>query len=438
MTPRREDASRATRLALAGWLLLLVAGCEGALAGLLRAETIAPQDLAARLAGADPPLVLDVRTPEQLGDGHLAGALGTGCAPFAHWLASTPPPRDRPIAVVCEEGIRSLLAAALLTEQGYGPVWSLAGGVEAWRAAGLPLAPGPPSLPDPATLHPPRGTLSEGLQVLAVISGLVIKPTYMLLNLALVLLLWRRREPDLALVRRGLLLFLLGESFCAANYLVSGGGNDALDLAHDLGMVGMGVYLPWGLLRLFDERALGLLAPDARCAFQKLCGACWKRQPVACGLHRTFVLVALAGVALAVLPFTAPLRSLAQVVPVFGTDVLYAYSLELQLQNFRVFPVVAAVAFLASLVLLRGGPTRAQRAVGPFFVGLGFLSFAYFRLFLLAAFRETPVFFDFWEEATELLAIVGVGLLLLFFRGPLLRPRTHAARESAAESAAPT
>ena len=43
------------------------------------------------------------------------------------------------VLVVCDVGVRSGLAADRLTAGGYPNVWSLAGGVEAWRSAGLPL-----------------------------------------------------------------------------------------------------------------------------------------------------------------------------------------------------------------------------------------------------------------------------------------------------------
>ncbi|HZO98398.1 MAG TPA: rhodanese-like domain-containing protein [Gaiellaceae bacterium] len=49
----------------------------------------------------------------------------------------------RRIVVLCDHGCSSLLAAATLAELGYEEVADVAGGFEAWRAAGLPVTPAP-------------------------------------------------------------------------------------------------------------------------------------------------------------------------------------------------------------------------------------------------------------------------------------------------------
>lgn len=55
---------------------------------------------------------------------------------------------DRPVIVVCNEGYASSLAAASLQRLGLPLATDLAGGFRAWRAAGLPIRPGPtPAIP---------------------------------------------------------------------------------------------------------------------------------------------------------------------------------------------------------------------------------------------------------------------------------------------------
>ncbi|HUT57094.1 MAG TPA: rhodanese-like domain-containing protein [Phycisphaerae bacterium] len=49
------------------------------------------------------------------------------------------PRKDQPILVYCKLGSRSLLAARTLKEMGYRDVRSIAGGLQAWVAAGLPV-----------------------------------------------------------------------------------------------------------------------------------------------------------------------------------------------------------------------------------------------------------------------------------------------------------
>ena len=48
---------------------------------------------------------------------------------------------DRSLIVMCDAGFQSSLAAAVLQELGHVRATDLAGGFQAWRAAGLPIAP---------------------------------------------------------------------------------------------------------------------------------------------------------------------------------------------------------------------------------------------------------------------------------------------------------
>ena len=59
---------------------------------------------------------------------------------------------DLPVVVVCNEGYASTLAAASLHALGLHRATDLAGGFQAWRAAGLPVTPpdGIPTRADPA------------------------------------------------------------------------------------------------------------------------------------------------------------------------------------------------------------------------------------------------------------------------------------------------
>jgi len=81
--------------------------------------------------------VLDVREPEEYAHGHVPGAVSLPQADLATRLGEVP--RDRPLLVVCEAGMRSLRAAQFLRQVGFDDVASVAGGTAAWRAAGKPL-----------------------------------------------------------------------------------------------------------------------------------------------------------------------------------------------------------------------------------------------------------------------------------------------------------
>jgi rhodanese-related sulfurtransferase len=51
--------------------------------------------------------------------------------------------RSGPLIVMCQEGYSSSLAAATLQELGVADATDLVGGFDAWKAAGLPVEPGP-------------------------------------------------------------------------------------------------------------------------------------------------------------------------------------------------------------------------------------------------------------------------------------------------------
>ena len=98
---------------------------------MLRAVT--PQEL----QGSRSRKIVDVR-----GESERAGSFipGSTCTPMdtlerecSAW------PKDQPIALVCRSGRRACSAASLLANRGFADVAVLEGGIEAWRAAGLPL-----------------------------------------------------------------------------------------------------------------------------------------------------------------------------------------------------------------------------------------------------------------------------------------------------------
>jgi rhodanese-related sulfurtransferase len=83
-------------------------------------------------------IVLDVREPEEYEQGHVPGAINLPQADLASRVDELP--RDRPLALICRSGARSLRAAQFLRQVGFEQVANVQGGTEAWRAAGKPLA----------------------------------------------------------------------------------------------------------------------------------------------------------------------------------------------------------------------------------------------------------------------------------------------------------
>lgn len=78
--------------------------------------------------------ILDVREPEEYAYGHVPGAVSLPQAELATRLADVP--RDRPVFVICETGMRSLRTSQFLRQMGYAQVANVRGGTAAWRTAG--------------------------------------------------------------------------------------------------------------------------------------------------------------------------------------------------------------------------------------------------------------------------------------------------------------
>jgi rhodanese-related sulfurtransferase len=102
---------------------------------------VAATELAARLRAADPPLLLDVREPEEfVGElGHIAGSLLVPLDALAGRLPKLIGYHDREVIVVCRAGARSASAGAILRHAGFNRVFNLDGGMLRWARAGLPV-----------------------------------------------------------------------------------------------------------------------------------------------------------------------------------------------------------------------------------------------------------------------------------------------------------
>jgi rhodanese-related sulfurtransferase len=81
-------------------------------------------------------VLLDVRSPAEFADGHLAGArnLDVNSPGFAAEAAKLDPARQ--YAVYCRSGNRSQTAMNIMQSKGITGVYHLGGGISAWTSAG--------------------------------------------------------------------------------------------------------------------------------------------------------------------------------------------------------------------------------------------------------------------------------------------------------------
>jgi rhodanese-related sulfurtransferase len=103
--------------------------------------------LQAQVALADGALLIDIRAESQrAADGIVPGSVFVArnvlewrCDPNSEHRDPRIDGRERQLIIMCNEGYQSSLAAAMLHELGLTRTTDLAGGFQAWRAAGLPV-----------------------------------------------------------------------------------------------------------------------------------------------------------------------------------------------------------------------------------------------------------------------------------------------------------
>lgn len=95
------------------------------------------------------PLLLDVR---EVGEFMTVRAPGAALLPTSMFMARIDElPSDRPLLVICHVGGRSAAVTGFLVRAGRTDVTNVAGGMDAWERAGLPVKHGP--------LEPDEGSL---------------------------------------------------------------------------------------------------------------------------------------------------------------------------------------------------------------------------------------------------------------------------------------
>ncbi|MBN7812225.1 rhodanese-like domain-containing protein [Algoriphagus sp. H41] len=83
-------------------------------------------------------LIIDVRTPEEVSDGHLAQSINVNFLgeDFAQQIEVLN--KKTTYLIYCRTGVKSRKAADLMQKTGFKHVYMLEGGITAWKEAGKP------------------------------------------------------------------------------------------------------------------------------------------------------------------------------------------------------------------------------------------------------------------------------------------------------------
>jgi rhodanese-related sulfurtransferase/glyoxylase-like metal-dependent hydrolase (beta-lactamase superfamily II) len=138
-----EAATRLGRIGfdgVKGYLLGGMVALKGRPELMQRTARVSVLIAAEELAGKDAPMVVDVRTPREWEEKHIAGSVNLPLNHLQERMGEIP--KGRKILLHCAGGYRSSIAASLLGREalGDGVVEEMAGGLAAWEAAQLPVA----------------------------------------------------------------------------------------------------------------------------------------------------------------------------------------------------------------------------------------------------------------------------------------------------------
>lgn len=104
--------------------------------------TVSPQQAQEEVSKAYSQFI-DVRTPEEFAAGHAARTRNIPLDTLEQNLDLMRP--DEPVYLICRSGSRSESAAQILQNAGFTKVFNVAGGTDAWQAAGLPMSSAAPT-----------------------------------------------------------------------------------------------------------------------------------------------------------------------------------------------------------------------------------------------------------------------------------------------------
>jgi rhodanese-related sulfurtransferase len=97
---------------------------------------------ATQLINREDAYIIDVREADEFAGGHLPEARNIPLGKLGERIGELEKFKDRALLVCCAAGVRSEKACRELRKSGFSKMHSLAGGVDAWVAAGYPVKKG--------------------------------------------------------------------------------------------------------------------------------------------------------------------------------------------------------------------------------------------------------------------------------------------------------
>lgn len=120
-------------------VLFLLAWSLGVCAPLAAQPEVSVNELKKKMARSDDYVLLDVRTPDEVKEASIPGALNIDYKSDDFESRVSELDKSKTYYVYCEAGVRSAKAGKIMLQQGFKSVYSLKGGIRAWEEKKLPL-----------------------------------------------------------------------------------------------------------------------------------------------------------------------------------------------------------------------------------------------------------------------------------------------------------
>jgi rhodanese-related sulfurtransferase len=379
-------------------------------------------------------VLLDVQSEVDFKESHVQDAVHLPLKQVLSLQAQSDLPlvlQGKTLLVMCKAGLDSLLVVRHLSGLGIS-AYQVTGGLQEWGRDGPRLgrpsqtfSAGPNALIVDSSGVPglPYRSLSVWEQLAAAAGLLVIKPLYTLLGVPLIFLLLVHPNADLRLAGWGVAIFWLGELACGINYFLLKDSSVLAEYIHSYSMVLTFAIISYVLLEIIDRDVLHFGPAHKSCRLVGLCGAC-VRTPTGelssldCGLRRLGLAALPAAALLATIPLMTDISASAYNAAVGPIVQFFTRTPIQQVFEARYCPLAAMCLFGLAWVLLifsrRESMPALVRLLGC--AAIGFLFFSFFRVALGLIYDQHLALANFWEEATELLFILGVYYLLWGFR----------------------
>lgn len=372
-------------------------------------------------------ILVDVRDASSYQREHVDGAVHFPLTTVRQIRSASDLPeswRAKSFFVISSAGFKSRAAGQHLLAIGVSDVHNVRGGMQEWAKAGV-------ENPDSRFSHfitqnkapyQMTQTMSMLEQSLQLLTGFVIKPAHMILSVLIIWILLGNKSPEITLVKWALVALLVGEAFCALNFIFFHEDSLLAEHIHNAGMIMSFTLVGWAAIVGLDSRIIKLGAQDKPCAIVNLCGRCDKVMGGTCKGRQLFKWMLLAGIIITFLPLTIEPGYGGISGWIFESPYFYSELYIFQLFEARYLPLVALFFFAISWFTLRIDKAEPIPGMAILFAaaGLGSLGFAVFRLGLHFLYEQQVLWFSFWEEATELLFVTLVAVVLWVFRQRLL------------------